>query len=132
MTVSPVSASNGFDEIFDLALDAGADDVQEAEGDSGPVYEVSIARGTDKPVLTRRQITTAPASLSQLTNALNDVPSFKVESSEIAYIPSSPLGVLEPDQEGEGISLERAEAIEKVVENLEGEADVIRMWTNLA
>ncbi len=48
-----------------------------------------------------------------------------IRSSELAYIPVDPLV-------GDDVDEEKAESIVRVVDLLEGEADVIKVWTNLA
>lgn len=37
---TPGDGAKGFDDIFDIAVEAGAEDVKEVEGESGPEYEV--------------------------------------------------------------------------------------------
>jgi transcriptional/translational regulatory protein YebC/TACO1 len=56
---------------------------------------------------------------------------YHIQSSEISFIPTSPLQVLPPGEEGEGVSEEMAEAIDKVIELLEVDGDVAKVWTNL-
>jgi transcriptional/translational regulatory protein YebC/TACO1 len=71
--------------------------------------------------------------LSDLTNLLSNPPhslEYTIQSSELGYIPQDPL--LVGDSGAETVSEERAEAIAKVVDLLEGEPEVVRVWTNLA
>lgn len=56
---------------------------------------------------------------------------YSILSSELSFIPTTPLTVLGEDEEGEGISEERAEAVEKVIDLLQLEGDVVKIWTNL-
>ena len=51
--------------------------------------------------------------------------SYTVRSSELAYVPVEPL-------DGDGLSEERAEGIMRVVDGLEQETDVVKVWTNYA
>lgn len=67
-----------------------------------------------------------------------------VESSERTFLPIDPLPVVSSDAGGgsasgseeeaevdHGITEERAEAVERIVEILENESEVVRVWTNL-
>lgn len=80
------------------------------------------------------QIITPATELGNLTSLLSEPPhddKYHIQSSEINFIPSSPLPVLSPGEEGEGISEEMAEAVDKVIEMLEVDGDVVKIWTNL-
>lgn len=80
------------------------------------------------------QIITPPTELSTLTNLLSDpslADKYPIQSSELSFLPTAPLPVLAEGEEGEGISEERAEAVERVVGLLELEGDVVKVWTNL-
>ncbi|RSH88843.1 hypothetical protein EHS25_003071 [Saitozyma podzolica] len=121
--ISPTAATEAgttFDDLFDLAVEAGAEDVREVESDQ-----------SDNEVLW--EIITPPTSLSGLTHILTSPPhsgSYILQSSELAFVPQDPLPI-GVDEEG-GVSEERAESVAKVVDLLEGEGEVVRVWTNLA
>ena len=38
--IDPAKSAKSFDELFEVALEGGAEDVKEAEGDDGPEWEV--------------------------------------------------------------------------------------------
>jgi transcriptional/translational regulatory protein YebC/TACO1 len=38
--IDPVKSKKTFDELFEVALEGGAEDVREVEGDDGPEWEV--------------------------------------------------------------------------------------------
>jgi len=40
IVVDPSKSTKSFDELFDVALEGGAEDVKEAEGDDGAEWEV--------------------------------------------------------------------------------------------
>lgn len=101
-----------FDSLFDAAVEAGAEDVQELEPEDGEVVW---------------EVTTAPSDLGTVTSALSNEELYSISDSELVYIPNDPVEV-----GPEGIDEERAEAVEKAVGNLEEEPDVVRVWTNLA
>jgi transcriptional/translational regulatory protein YebC/TACO1 len=42
IVVDPAKSTKSFDELFDVALEGGAEDVKEAEGDDGPEWEVRV------------------------------------------------------------------------------------------
>jgi len=63
-----------------------------------------------------------------LTNILSSPPhdsAYRVRSAELAYIPTDPLAADDVDEE-------KAESILRVVDLLESEVDVVKVWTNLA
>ncbi|GFZ50883.1 hypothetical protein JCM24511_08641 [Saitozyma sp. JCM 24511] len=120
--ISPTATGGGisFDDLFDLAVEAGAEDVREVDSDQ-----------SDHEVLW--EIITPPTSLSELTRILTSPPhsgSYTLQSSELAFVPQDPLPI-GMDEDG-GVSEERAESVAKVVDLLEGEGEVVRVWTNLA
>jgi transcriptional/translational regulatory protein YebC/TACO1 len=41
ITIDPSKSSRTFDELFEAAVEAGAEDVQETEGEEGPEWAVS-------------------------------------------------------------------------------------------
>jgi transcriptional/translational regulatory protein YebC/TACO1 len=76
-----------------------------------------------------KQVVTPPTSLGSISSAILDsTHGVSIASQELAYLPINPLGV----DEDEGISEDRAEALGRVVGLLEDEADVVKVWTNLA
>lgn len=81
------------------------------------------------------QIITPPADLSAMTTMLS-APAysarFPITSSDLCYVPVNPLEVIAAGEEGDGISEERADDLEKVVDALTLEGDVVKVWTNLA
>lgn len=80
------------------------------------------------------QVITPPASLGTIASAIAEAScGFTIQSREQVYIPIDPLAVGDvAEGEAGGISEDRAEALDKVVGMLEEEADVVRVWTNLA
>lgn len=79
-----------------------------------------------------RQVYTSTTDLGSLTNLFNKPPhnaDFSLISAELAYIPSDPLEVSE---DGAGIPETKAESIMSLVEALEDDGDVVKVWTNLA
>ncbi|TYJ55783.1 hypothetical protein B9479_003561 [Cryptococcus floricola] len=111
----------GFEALFDAAVEAGAEDVREVENDEGGVeYEVI----------------TTPSTLSPITQLLQlqPNPGYTIQSSELIFVPNEPLKVLEEGQEGEGGEGVREEVVESVgrlVDVLEEETEVEKVWTNL-
>ncbi|WVW85496.1 hypothetical protein I302_107534 [Kwoniella bestiolae CBS 10118] len=117
----PQSTEAGFDHLFDIAVENGAEDVREVEGDDGGVeFEISIPT----------------SSLSSLTTLISSPPytsHYAVQSSDLVYVPTDPLQILEEGvNEGEGITEDTAESVFKIVDLLEEEGDVVKVWTNLA
>ncbi|WWC90479.1 uncharacterized protein L201_005415 [Kwoniella dendrophila CBS 6074] len=126
ITLKPESESKeaSFDHLFDIAVENGAEDVREVESEDGGGMEY--------------EITTPTSSLSSLTNLLSAPPHssiYSVESSDLVYVPTDPLQILGEDGqslEGEGITEETAEGVFKIIDLLEEESDVVKVWTNLA
>ncbi|WVQ68378.1 uncharacterized protein L199_006585 [Kwoniella botswanensis] len=116
------SKEAGFDHLFDIAVENGAEDVREVESEEGGVeYEISIPT----------------SSLSSLTTLLSSPPHtehYAVQTSDLVYVPTDPLQILEgtSDGEAEGIDEDTAENIFRIVDLLEEENDVVKVWTNLA
>ncbi|KAL1413359.1 hypothetical protein Q8F55_001119 [Vanrija albida] len=110
LRVQPLPGAT-FDALFEAAVDGGAEDVREAEGeDEEPVWEVL----------------TAPTELGALTDLLTTAPhdaSYALVSSELAFLPLEAIPVDEAD--------EHFEAAARIAELLEDEADVVKVWTNL-
>lgn len=78
------------------------------------------------------QVITAPSDLNSLTQLLtsgNNGALYSLQSSELAYLANVLVGV-DPSGE-EGVNEEQAERIMKCVDMMEGEADVVKVWTNL-
>ncbi|ODN90800.1 mitochondrial protein [Cryptococcus wingfieldii CBS 7118] len=109
----------GFEALFDAAVEAGAEDVREVENDEGGVeYEVI----------------TTPSTLSPITQLLQPNPAYTIQSSELIFVPNEPLKVLEEGQEGqegEGVREEVVESVGRLVDVLEEETEVEKVWTNL-
>ncbi|KAK4687018.1 translational activator of cytochrome c oxidase 1, partial [Tremellales sp. Uapishka_1] len=118
ISISPTANNvGGFEELFELAVDGGAEDVREIREDGETEWE----------------ITTPASNLSPLTSMLSAKGElYAIQSSELAYLPLDPLAILAEGDDGDGINEERAESVIKIVELLEEEADVVRVWTNLA
>lgn len=115
--LSPLGGGGGatFDTLFDAAVEAGAEDVQELDPEDGDGHW---------------EVTTAPGDLSTVAGVLAAPPHdalYRVDNSELAFIPNDPVDV-GPD----GIDEDKAELIERAIAGLEEEQDVIRVWTNLA
>lgn len=113
--LSPQGDGATFDGLFDAAVEAGAEDVQELDAAEGDGHW---------------EVTTAANDLSAVAGTLGAPPHdalYAVVHSELAYIPTDPVEV-----GPEGIDEEKAEGIEKAIAALEEEPDVVRVWTNLA
>jgi transcriptional/translational regulatory protein YebC/TACO1 len=83
------------------------------------------------------QAVTASGELSALTTHLTSPPHdavYALRSSELAYIPIDPVSVLAEGEagEGDGVSEDKAEGVLRLVELLEDEPEVVKVWTNLA
>ncbi|WWC71455.1 uncharacterized protein I206_105411 [Kwoniella pini CBS 10737] len=123
ITLRPETTSReaGYDHLFEFAVEGGAEDVREIESEDGVMeYE----------------ITTSTSKLSSLTNLFSNLPhsnNYSIQSSDLVYIPIDPLKILEEGEEdkGEGINEETFESVMKIVDLLEEEGDVVKVWTNL-
>lgn len=107
------------DSLLDVSLDHGVEDVREAtvEGDI-PSFE----------------LITSLSDLANVTTLFSTTPmseDWVITSSEISYEPVNPLVVGENATE-DGISEDKAESMDKLVEVLEVEPDVTQVWTNLS
>ncbi|ORY35749.1 transcriptional regulator-domain-containing protein [Naematelia encephala] len=112
IVVTPTSDEGSFDELFEVAVEGGAEDVQEIEGDSGPVWEVF----------------TEPTQLHAMHTLLSSPPHssrYTIQSSELAYIPQNPV-------DEDELSEKQNAGLSKVIDGLEADADVVRVWTNLS
>ncbi|WVQ80162.1 hypothetical protein IAT38_002267 [Cryptococcus sp. DSM 104549] len=118
VTLFPNGSAAGFEHLFDLAVDAGAEDVREAEGDDG---EGSVVF----------EVITPPTSLGSVTTALCASPEYTLDCSELVYIPTEPVRILSDGEEGDGISEGAAEAVIRLVDLLEAENEVERVTTNM-
>ena len=81
------------------------------------------------------QATTAPTDLGTLTSLLTSPPhnaAYALRTSELAFLPNDPLPVLAEGEDGEGVSEDKAESILRLVETLEEEPEIVKVWTNLA
>ncbi|WVF67552.1 hypothetical protein IAT40_002309 [Kwoniella sp. CBS 6097] len=123
LTPSKESTQAGFEHLFDIAVENGAEDVREVTNDEGGLeYEIS----------------TPQSALSPLTSLLSSAPhtaDYTLDSSELIFVPTDPVSILtegEGPSEGEGVSEDVAEGVFRVVDLLEEENDVVKVWTNLA
>lgn len=113
IVVEPVrEAGASFDNLFELAVEGGAEDVKEVDGDEGIEWEIHAPSN-------------ALASLTSLLSSPSHASAFSIRSSELAYIPTDPIP-------SDSVDEEKAESIMKVVDLLEAETDVVKVWTNLA
>ncbi|BEJ17193.1 hypothetical protein CspHIS471_0605940 [Cutaneotrichosporon sp. HIS471] len=106
-----------FDNLFEAALEGGAEDVAEVEGEDGMVWE----------------IISGPTDLASLTTHLTSSPHdtlYELQTSELAYLANDPVEVTE-DGEGASVSEAKVETVMKAVALLEEESDVVRVWTNI-
>jgi transcriptional/translational regulatory protein YebC/TACO1 len=129
IVVNPALPGGGvdYDGLLDIAVEGGAEDVREMEGDEGTEFEVSSIPSVLR-LCSQIQIYTQPTELYSLTNILSSPPhdsAYRVRSAELAYIPTDPLAADDVDEE-------KAESILRVVDLLESEVDVVKVWTNLA
>ncbi|OCF32759.1 mitochondrial protein [Kwoniella heveanensis CBS 569] len=128
ITLTPIKESTqaGFEHLFDIAVENGAEDVREVTNDEGGVeFEIS----------------TPQSALSPLTHLLSSAPhtaDYSLDSSELIFLPTDPVPILSEGQTqaeegaGEGVTEEVAEGVFRVVDLLEEENDVVKVWTNLA
>ncbi|OXC67584.1 hypothetical protein AYX13_03876 [Cryptococcus neoformans] len=116
ITLTPNGGEAGYEHLFDLAVEAGAEDVKEAEGEDGSV---------------EFEVITTPSDLSSITSTLQSNPAYSLQSSDLVFLPNDPLKVLEEGQEGEGITEETMESVMRLVDILEEENEVVKVWTNL-
>ncbi|KAG8747254.1 hypothetical protein FRC10_001870 [Ceratobasidium sp. 414] len=97
-----------FENIWDLAIDSGADDVTE------------IAAETSESGSPEIMITTPPSLLATLASKVSR---HTLHSVELAY---APVEEVEPN-----LSPSDQEALEELVEELEDNLDVVRVWTSI-
>lgn len=136
ITLTPNGGEAGYEHLFDLAVEAGAEDVKEAEGEDGSVeFEVGNApllRAVgNADLLLKKKVITTPSDLSSITSTLQSNPAYSLQSSDLVFLPNDPLKVLEEGQEGEGITEETMESVMRLVDILEEENEVVKVWTNL-
>nr|XP_018261599.1 mitochondrial protein [Kwoniella dejecticola CBS 10117]OBR83757.1 mitochondrial protein [Kwoniella dejecticola CBS 10117] len=125
ITLRPETGSKeaNFDHLFEIAVEGGAEDVREVESES------------EEGVM-EYEISTPTSELSSLTTLFSNPPhsaNYSIQSSDLVFVPTDPLKILEDGEEGdgEGISEETAEGVMKIVDLLEEEGDVVKVWTNL-
>ncbi|WVO14469.1 hypothetical protein L204_102104 [Cryptococcus depauperatus] len=108
----------GFDHLFEIAVENGAEDVIEGERDEGGV---------------EFEVITTPMALSSLTQILSSNSSYTLQSSDLIYVPNDPIKVLDEEaEEGEeGLKEETVESAIRLIELLEEEGEVVKVWTNL-
>ncbi|XAO26046.1 hypothetical protein I312_104879 [Cryptococcus bacillisporus CA1280] len=116
ITLTPNGEEAGYEHLFDLAVEAGAEDVKEVEGEDGGV---------------EFEVITTPSDLSSITSTLQSNPAYSLQSSDLVFLPNDPLKVLEEGEEGEGITEETMESVMRLVDVLEEENEVVKVWTNL-
>ncbi|KAL0247277.1 hypothetical protein I308_104313 [Cryptococcus tetragattii IND107] len=116
ITLTPNGEEAGYEHLFDLAVEAGAEDVKEMEGEDGGV---------------EFEVITTPSDLSSITSTLQSNPAYCLQSSDLVFLPNDPLKVLEEGEEGEGITEETMESVMRLVDVLEEENEVVKVWTNL-
>lgn len=136
ITLTHNGGEAGYEHLFDLAVEAGAEDVKEAEGEDGSVeFEVGNApllRAVgNADLLLKKKVITTPSDLSSITSTLQSNPAYSLQSSDLVFLPNDPLKVLEEGQEGEGITEETMESVMRLVDILEEENEVVKVWTNL-
>ncbi|KAG8720918.1 hypothetical protein FRC08_017320 [Ceratobasidium sp. 394] len=97
-----------FEDIWDLAIDSGAEDVTE------------IAAETSESGSPEIMITTPPNQLATLASKMSQ---HTLHSVELAYAPAEEVepNLSPPDQE----------ALEELIEELEDNPDVVRVWTSI-
>ncbi|WVR09496.1 hypothetical protein IAU60_006564 [Kwoniella sp. DSM 27419] len=122
ITLAPAEGSTeaGFEHLFDVAVENGAEDVRETEAEDGTK---------------EFEITTPSSSLSPLTTLLSNPPHsahYTLQSSNLVFIPNDPVPVVESEAGGGGVTEDVADNVDRIVELLEGETDVVKVWTNLA
>ncbi|KIR54804.1 mitochondrial protein [Cryptococcus gattii Ru294] len=116
ITLTPNGEEAGYEHLFDLAVEAGAEDVKEMESEDGGV---------------EFEVITTPSDLSSITSTLQSNPAYSLQSSDLVFLPNDPLKVLEDGEEGEGITEETMESVMRLVDVLEEENEVVKVWTNL-
>ncbi|KDQ14574.1 hypothetical protein BOTBODRAFT_346180 [Botryobasidium botryosum FD-172 SS1] len=95
-----------WDEVWETAVEAGAEDVSEADPDTGEI-----------------QILTPVTELNNLSTLLSSPPhSHSLSSAELAYLPSDSDGIPELEETD-------AEKIQTLIEDLEDDPDCSRVWT---
>ncbi|EUC65302.1 transcriptional regulator [Rhizoctonia solani AG-3 Rhs1AP] len=97
-----------YEEVWDLAVDAGAEDVSEIEADASESGSTEVV------------VTTPPNLLATLASKLSN---HTLHSVELAYVPAeaSEPELSEPDQK----------SLEELIEELEDSPDVVRVWTSI-
>ncbi|KAL7422429.1 hypothetical protein Q5752_003077 [Cryptotrichosporon argae] len=108
-----LSPASSFDDLFDRALTAGAEDVRDLSASDEPAWEVI----------------TAPHELGVVVAALTQGDAFELVSAEVTYVPLDALRV--GGLGDNALSEDRAEGVWKIVDVLEDEPDVVKVWTNV-
>ncbi|KAJ9099894.1 hypothetical protein QFC21_003899 [Naganishia friedmannii] len=114
-----------FEQLFDVAVESGAEDVK------------VVAEEEDKAEETLYEVITAPTDLSAVTSLLQSSTlgsDMQIVAVEQAYIPTTPLylpGTVNMPEEGEEIGEEAAEKAFGVLGSLDEVADVTKVWTNV-
>ncbi|KAJ9126402.1 hypothetical protein QFC24_002140 [Naganishia onofrii] len=114
-----------FEQLFDVAVDSGAEDVK------------LVSQEDDKAEEVVYEVITAPTDLSDVASLLQSSPlgkDMQIMAVEQAYIPTTPLylpGTANRPEEGEEIGEEAAEKAFGVLGALDEVADVTKVWTNV-
>ena len=122
ITLEPSSSnlSSTIESLLDISLDHGVEDVR----------ETTPLEGDEKTF----ELVTPLSDLGAITALFSSAPiadDWSVRSSDMSYEPTTPVEVVESEAE-DGITEEKAETLDKLVEALEAEPDVSQVWTNLA
>lgn len=144
---STIDKETFFDQLFDLSVESGAEDVKLVAQEDGKteqeVYEVrrtQLRNSSEYPLIRiswRLQVITAPTELSEVASALqssslcNDM---QIVAVEQAYIPTAPLylpSTTNRPPESEEITDDAAEKAFGVLGALDEVADVTKVWTNV-
>lgn len=125
---SESNPSPTIESLLDISLDHGVEDVRETTPPEAPE-----APGSEKSEKTF-ELVTPLGELSAIATLFSTPPisdDWNVRSSDMSYEPTAPVEVVENEGE-EGITEEKAETLDKLVDALEAEPDVSQVWTNLS
>jgi transcriptional/translational regulatory protein YebC/TACO1 len=122
ITLEP-TASNPtptLESLLDISLDHGVEDVRE-----------TTPLESDEKTF---ELVTPLGELSTISTLFSTTPistDWNVQSSDMSYEPLTPVGVVENEGD-DGITEDKAEVLDKLVDALEAEPDVNQVWTNLS
>lgn len=117
---SESNSSPTIESLLDISLDHGVEDVRETTPPEGDVKTFELVTPLGELASIATLFSTPPIS-----------DDWNVQSSDMSYEPTTPVEVVENEGE-DGISEEKAETLEKLVDALEAEPDVSQVWTNLS